>query len=146
MDFGLSWSHHWRSTTPLPGDKNQGVNRDGFRADSKGELFPEHVIQFAGGLVLIFALLQWTYIFLVRKTALKAGVSTAPVVGITRGDDGRTELLLADGTTRPLNLIHIPIWPAKDIGSRRIAIVLVTEPDGVELLVTKDGECFRKSS
>jgi len=117
-----------------------------FTEKSKYELFPEHAIQFAGGLVLVFALLQWTYIYLVRKTALRAGVSTAPVVGITKNGDGQTELLLADGTTRPLNLLYIPNWPAKNIGSRRIAIVLVTEPDGAELLVTKDGECFRKLS
>ena len=116
-----------------------------FTDGSKGQLLPEHVIQFAGGLVLIYALLQWTYIYLVRKTALNIGVSTAPVVGISSKKDGQTELMLADGTTRPLNLLYIPTWPTEDIGSRRIALVLVTQPDGAELLVTRDGECFRKS-
>ena len=117
-----------------------------FTATSKGVLFPEHAIQFAGGLVLIYALLQWAYIYLVRKTALKWGVSTAPVVGFTKADNGQTDLLLADGTVRPLNLTYIPTWPTSDVGSRRIALVLVTEPDGVELFVTRDGECFRKST
>jgi hypothetical protein len=71
-------------------------------------LFPEHAIHFAGGMVLVFALLQWTYIYLVRKAAVRAGVSTAPVVGLTKNHDGGTGLLLADGSTRPLNLLYIP--------------------------------------
>jgi hypothetical protein len=116
-----------------------------FSDSRKSELFPEHAIQFAGGLVLVFALFQWAYLYLVRKTALNAGVSTAPVVGIVKDNDGNPELLLADGTYRPLNLRYIPPWPSSDVGSRRIAIVLLTEPDGEELLVTKDGECFRRA-
>jgi len=115
-----------------------------FSKNSRSELFPEHAIQFAGGLVLVFALFQWTYIYLVRKAALKAGVSTAAVVGIVKKVDGMPELILADGSSRHLNLTYIPDWPTTDVGSRRIAVVLSIEPDGEELLVTKDGECFRR--
>jgi hypothetical protein len=115
-----------------------------FASDSRRDLFAEHSIQFAGGLVLVFAFLQRTYRCLIRKTALKSGVSNAPVVGLSKSRAGDRELVLADGATRLLNLLVIPDWPSQDVGYRRIALILQMEPDGAEIYVTKDGECYRK--
>lgn len=115
-----------------------------FSSSTSPSEFPVHVIQGLGGLIIDFALLQWTYKYLFRKAALRAGVSTAPVIGVGVHDPDRVQLVLADGSTRMLGLLAVQDWPREGIGSKSIALVLFVGLDGTTYLVTKDGECFRK--
>ena len=113
-----------------------------FSGETTGGGFPVRLIQLVGGLVLVFALFQWTYGYLFEKTAAKAGVSTAPIVGIIGIDSNSPTLILEDGTTRKLNLIYIPEWSPKNMGTKRVALVLESQSDSGILYVTVDGECF----
>jgi hypothetical protein len=114
-----------------------------FFSSDTWDQYPVRLIQLFGALVLVFALFQWTYRYLFRKTATKAGVSTAPVVGFHTTKAGSPLLVLADGTTREINLIYNPEWRTKVNGDKRIALVLETELREHLLFVTLDGEGFR---
>jgi hypothetical protein len=115
-----------------------------FLNDTGRDPYHVHVIRGIGALILVFALLQWTYRFLFRKAATKAGVSTAPVVAFNNWDPNNPELVLADGSTRDLNLLVVPEWDSGSARSKSIALLIFTDPDGTKYLVTKDGECFWK--
>jgi hypothetical protein len=116
-----------------------------FVSDVRFNAYAERMIQLAAGLVLAFALFQWTYRYLVRKAASKVSVSLAPVVGISINGKGVEELVLADGTTMPLEVEHARSWPPDNMAARYVTLVLTRQSDDAIIYITKDGECWVRS-
>jgi hypothetical protein len=106
---------------------------------SKLGVFPEHAVQFVGGLVLVYALLQWTYKMFVRKIVLRKDVSLASAVGISAGPSGERRIIFADDTSKPMDLGGISIRPFGKKGVERISIVISNEKYEYDLYVSESG-------